>query len=475
MKSFYLTTTLPYVNADPHLGHALEFVHADIIARYKRLCEVGVFLNIGTDEHGQKVLEKAMEAGEDPQAYTDRYSGRFKTFADALNISYTHFTRTTDPAHKRAAQEFWKRCEAAGDIYKKEYKVKYCVGCELEKTDSELENGRCPLHHNKKLETREEENYFFRFSKYQDKLLALYKENPSFVLPPVRMNEIRSFVEGGLQDFSISRLKSKMPWGVEVPGDSNHIMYVWFDALVNYISTIGWLDDMAEFEKWWPVVQMAGKDNLRQQAAMWQAMLFSAGIAPSRQVVIHGFILTAGHKMSKSLGNVVAPMEIIREYGVDALRYYLAREISTFEDGDFTMERFKEAYNSGLANGLGNLTARILKMAESYLDEPVAVTEKSLADFPEYTAHMNVFEISKAMDMIWTKIGEADARIQKEEPFKLIKEKPEVARTVVTELARELYDIAILLEPILPETAKDIKKSIRENSKPETLFVRVTN
>ncbi|MCR4330805.1 MAG: methionine--tRNA ligase, partial [Patescibacteria group bacterium] len=254
-NTFYITTTLPYVNADPHLGHALEFVHADIIARYKRLLGQEVFFNIGTDEHGQKVYEKALAAGKDPQAYADHYAERFKVFADMLGISYTNFIRTTDPVHKEAAREFWRRCEARGDIYKKLYKVKYCIGCELEKTDSELEDGKCPVHPTTPIETIEEENYFFRFSNYEEELLKLYEDNHSFVLPESRLNEIRAFVGRGLQDFSISRLKEKMPWGVEVPGDEDQVMYVWFDALVNYVSTIGWPADLEKFEKWWPVVQ----------------------------------------------------------------------------------------------------------------------------------------------------------------------------------------------------------------------------
>jgi len=474
-KKFYITTTLPYVNADPHLGHALEFVQADIIARYNRLLGKEVFFNIGTDEHGQKIWQKAQEENKDAQEYTDYYAGRFKDFAIGLNISYTNFIRTTDPEHKKAAQEFWRKCYANGDIYKKLYKVKYCIGCELEKTDSELENDCCPLHPNNPIELREEENYFFKFSKYQDALLELYNKNSSSVLPHTRMNEIRSFVEGGLQDFSISRLKSKMPWGVEVPDDDEHVMYVWFDALVNYISAIGWPSDMEKFNKWWPVVQMAGKDNLRQQSAMWQAMLLSAGLEPSKQVVIHGFITSGGQKMSKSTGNVIDPLDVIEEYGAETLRYYLAREISPFEDGDFTAEHFKEVYNSELANGLGNLTSRILKMSESYLDNPVTISEKQIGDFKEYCEYMEAFEINKAADIVWDKIKKLDSRITETEPFKLIKESPEEAREIVTELVRGLYEVAVFLEPILPQTAEKIKENIKQNTKPETLFVRVEN
>jgi len=472
MSRTYLTTTLPYVNADPHLGHALEFVHADIIARYKRLAGEEVFLNTGTDEHGQKVYKKALEEGQDPKVYVDTYAERFKSFISALNISEHNFIRTTDPHHVAAAQEFWKRCEERGDIYKKAYQIKYCVGCELEKTDSELEDGKCPIHPTTPIENIDEENYFFKFSAYQEKLLSLYANNPNFVIPETRLNEIHAFVERGLVDFSISRLKTKMPWGVEVPGDPEHVMYVWFDALVNYIAAIGWPEDQESFSKWWPVTQFAGKDNLRQQAAMWQAMLLSAGIEPSRQIVIHGFITSQGQKMSKSVGNTVNPLDIVGEYGVDALRYFLAREISPFEDGDFTSERFKEAYNANLANGLGNLVARIMKMSESYLGAPVAVEMPKVTDFNEYATNLDAFEISKAADYVWEKIGKLDAHIQKTEPFKLYKEDKDKACEIVEELVRGLADISVMLAPIMPETFTTIQQAIKTNTPPNVLFPR---
>ena len=317
-KRLYLTTTLPYVNADPHIGFALEIVHADAYARYRRLSGDEVFFNTGTDEHGVKIYRQALAAKKDPQAFTDEYAAKFDRLKEGLNLSYDNFIRTTDPKHKAAAQEFWKRCEAAGDIYKKAYKIKYCVGCELEKTDSELVDGRCPIHPNLELEIIDEENYFFRFSKYAPFLLKLYEERSDFVLPDFRFNEIQKFVERGLEDFSISRLKEKMPWGVPVPGDDSQVMYVWFDALVNYISAIGWPSDEETFNSWWPVTQFAGKDQIRQQAAMWQAMLKSAGLSPSKQIIIHGFITSGGAKMSKSLGNVINPFSIVDEYGTDA-------------------------------------------------------------------------------------------------------------------------------------------------------------
>lgn len=469
-KKISITTTLPYVNADPHVGHALEFVQADITARYNRLIGNDVFFNTGTDEHGIKIFRKAEKEGKEVQQYVDEYAERFQSLLKKLNISNDTFIRTTDPAHKQAAQEFWKRCEAQGDIYKKEYKVKYCVGCELEKTDSELVEGKCPIHPTTEIEMIEEENYFFRFSKYQDKLVELYTTREDFVIPPTRSNEIRMFVERGLQDFSISRLKEKMPWGVSVPGDDAHVMYVWFDALVNYVSTLGWPSE--EYKDWWPSIQFAGKDNLRQQTAMWQAMLLSAGLEPSKQVVIHGFINSEGQKMSKSIGNVIDPVVVIEKYGIEAVRYYLARHVHPFEDTDMTMPSFHTIYTANLVNGLGNLVSRVMKLAETHLDAPIARPEAE--GFPEeYTQALEAYEYNKAMDYIWHRIGEADARMTEEEPFKVVKTDLEEGKRIISELVTEIYHIGRMLNPIMPDTNKLIKETVLANKKPETMFPRI--
>jgi methionyl-tRNA synthetase len=475
-KTFYITTTIPYVNAAPHIGFALEAVQADITARYHALMGEEVFFNFGSDEHGIKIYRKALEEGKDPQVYVDEYAAKFDSLKQFLNLSYTAFTRTTDSHHKAAAQEFWRRCAAADDIYKKDYQIKYCVGCELEKTDSELVDGKCPLHPNLEIELINEENYFFRWSKYQDALVKFYEAHPDFVLPNFRFNEIRKFVEGGLEDFSISRLKEKMPWGVPVPGDDKHVMYVWFDALVNYISALGWPEDEKNFEKFWGSkeipngIQFAGKDQIRQQAAMWQAMLMSTNLPHTKQIVIHGFITSDGQKMSKSLGNVIDPVGIVNEYGTDALRYYLARHISPFEDSDFTMSRFKEAYNGDLANGLGNLVARVMKLAETHLAEG---TRPEAAGFPkEYTDAMEKFEINRAIDFVWQKISQLDQKITETEPFKLVKTDSEAGKRLIFDLTQELYVVGRMLNPFMPETNKKIKDAIVENKKPETLFPR---
>lgn len=468
-RNFYLTTTLPYVNADPHIGFALEIVQADTIARFKKLVGFDVFFNFGTDEHGLKIYRKAIEAGKDPKAYVDEYAEKFDNLKKALNLSYNNFIRTTEEFHKKAAQEFWQRSLAAGDIYKKLYKIKYCVGCELEKTDSELEGGKCPIHPNLDLEIIEEENYFFRFSKYQDKLLSLFRESKEFVIPSFRQKEIEEFVKGGLTDFSISRLKSKLPWGVEVPGDSEQVMYVWFDALINYISAIGWPTDLEKFEKWWPVTQFAGKDNLRQQSAIWQAMLMSGGLPPSKQIFIHGFITANGQKISKSLGNVVDPYELVKNYGTDAVRYFLLARIHPFEDSDFTYEKFETSYNADLANGLGNLVARIAKLAEVNKVDAGKTQAKKLDKLVKEP--LEQFRFDLALEEIWKKIKVLDTKINDKELWKETYKKV----AILVEVIEGIRQIAFDLKPFLPETAEKIETQFKSPTikSEEPLFPRI--
>ena len=477
MSARYLTTTLPYVNADPHLGHALEFVQVDFFARALRAKGVDVFLNTGTDEHGAKVYAKAREAGQDPQAYADQYAARFRAFADALDISYDAFTRTTDETHKKAAQEFWRRCKAAGDIYKAAYEVKYCTGCELEKTDSELVDGRCSLHPNVDIEIRAEENYYFRLSRYSDAILKLYEHTPDFLVPRERAREMTALISRELKDFSISRVKAKMPWGVPVPDDGDHVMYVWFDALVNYISAIGWPRDDTTFKKWWPVTQFAGKDQVRQQALMWQAMLLSAGLPFSRQIFIHGFITSGGQKMSKSLGNTINPLVLSERYGVEALRYILLRHVSPFEDSDLTESIIHEHYTAHLTNGLGNLVARVMKLAEDHLPHPVALTNADGETDPSFLNSIEAFRFNEAMDFIFAKVAIADAFIAARVPYKNIKSadvaEQEIARKDIETLVRQLAHIAAHLVPAMPRTAAAITAAVRTNKKPANLFPRI--
>lgn len=454
-KTFYLTTTLPYVNADPHIGFALEIIAGDVISRYHRMLGEDVVFNTGTDEHGQKIYENAINAGQDPQAYTDFYAAKFEDLKNLLDLSYTHFIRTTNPQHKKAAQEFWLKCQENGDIYKKLYKIHYCVGCELEKQASELVDNKCPLHPNKELEIREEENYFFKFSKYQDQLLNLYDNSPEFVKPESKMKEIKAFVAGGLQDFSISRLKEKMPWGVSVPNDEEHVMYVWFDALVNYISTIGWPHDMNQFNKYWPVVQLAGKDNLRQQAAMWQAMLMSAQVPVSQQILINGFISVDGQKMSKSLGNVISPKDMVARYGTDGTRFLLMN-LGTFgNDMDVTIEKFDIAFNAHLSNGIGNLCSRIAKLCEKNGGDFATVKLEKLAlqidkNFEKNMDQNNVLE---ALEIIKQKAVDLDQYLSKNTPWKL---EGEAQKVILDEAVKQIILIAQHYVLFMPNIANQI-------------------
>ncbi len=470
-KSFYITTTLPYVNAPLHMGHALEFIRADVVARYKRLLGYDVFFNTGTDEHGIKIYKKAEEAGMPPQDFVDAGFKTFKEQLDKFGVSEeAHFIRTTDEGHIRQAQEFWKRVADRGYIYKKNYETKYCVGCESEKTDSELdENGHCPIHPGISLELISEENYFFKYSDFAGKLLEFYGKNPSFVVPDFRFNEIKAFVKNGLQDFSISRLKAKMPWGIEVPGDSEHVMYVWFDALTNYINTLGWADNDAKFERYWingTPTQYCGKDNTRFQAIMWQAMLMAADLPPSHRVVVNGFVTgEGGVRMSKTLGNVVDPRDLAERYGTDALRYFLLRECSSFEDSPFTAERFHQSYNAGLANGLGNLVSRIMKLAEANLSEPVSVGSFSPSE--DMTIAMDDFDLKRAIDGVWASISDLDTEIQEKKPWE------SKDKEVIKSFAEKLGGIARSLSPFLPKTSDSIIVAISQNKMPsEPLFPR---
>jgi methionyl-tRNA synthetase len=479
--NFYITTTLPYVNAPLHLGHAVEIVRADALARYKNIMGYNVFFNTGTDEHGQKIFESANKAGQTPKEYTDYYANLFQETVKKFGLINhnqnlkLNFIRTTDEQHIYATQKFWQNCANNGYIYKKNYKSKYCVGCEEEKTDSELIDGKCPVHSNRELEIIEEENYFFKFSEFGDRLLKYYDQNPNFIIPENRMNEMREFIKSGLRDFSISRLKSKMSWGIAVPNDSEHVMYVWFDALVNYVSCLGWPIDENNFKKFWGEgnpTQYCGKDNTRFQGVMWQAMLMAADLPPTKQIIVDGFILgEGGIKMSKTLGNIINPLDLIEEYGAEVLRYFILRDFHPFEDTPVSEKLLKQSYNANLANGLGNLISRVMKMASDNLEKiPI---ENFDVELPEkYRNFMETFHFKNACDFIWQEIAEADKIIQDEKPFILIKENPAKAQEILRQLVKKMYTIALMLEPIMPETSIKIKNTILENKKPENLFAR---
>lgn len=474
-SKYYITTTLPYINSDPHVGFAAELIKADVIARWQRLLGKEVIFNTGTDEHGLKIYRKAKDLNINVLDYCNKASEKFAELKDSLNISYDRFIRTTDENHIKAAQEFWKRCEKNGDIYKKNYKVKYCVGCELEKTESELVDGKCPWHPNQELDIIDEENYFFRFSKYQDKLLKLYEENPEFVKPKHRLQEIKSFVKSGINDFSISRLKEKMPWGVPVPGDESQVMYVWFDALVNYISTLDWPNEEGDFRDFWPGLQVAGKDNLRQQSAMWQAMLMSAGIENSKKVLVFGFLTSEGQKISKSLGNNINPIEYSQKYGEDALRYYLLEQIPTYGDGDFSVSNFELLYNSHLANELGNLASRLSNLIAKEDFDP-NIKKDSDQEFNENIKElMDKYELQFALHAIWQKIRQTNEYLTKEAPWKI---EDKIKKQKVLEFSlQSLYDACLKLQVFIPSTCEKILKHFeaRPIEKIEPLFPKIKN
>lgn len=474
----YVTTTLPYVNADPHIGFAVEILQADVIARLWRLEGEEVFFSTGTDEHGQKIWEAAQKKGEEVQTYVDHYVQEVQKLKEALSLTNDAFIRTTDAHHIKAAQEMWRRCEAKGDIYKKSYEGLYCVGCEAFKTEREIIEGHCELHPSLTPELLKEENYFFRLSKYSERL-EKYLSNPSSIVPEWRREEALNFVRAGLEDFSISRQVDRLQWGVPVPGDDSQVMYVWFDALTDYISTLGWPEDAeGNFAKFWEqgsTLQMAGKDQVRFQSVMWQAMLMSADIKNTDQVFYHGFINSGGQRMSKSLGNVISPFELTAKYGTEATRYLLLRHVHPVEDSDITWERLDEWYTANLVNGLGNLVARVMKLAEEHLPQPIVLDEADVLQELAVTSALDSFKFNEAMDTIWEHIGKGDEFMTTHEPYKKIKNEntAEEARADIEKLVRHVAKIAAHLMVAMPATSERIFMAVRENKKPENLFPRL--
>lgn len=470
-KTFYLTTPIFYPNAKLHLGHAYTTTVSDIIVRYHRLKGEETYFLTGSDENTQKVVLAARKEGKDPQVFLDGIVDNFKSLFGQLTISYDQFIRTSDQkVHWPGAQALWKQLEAAGDIYKKAYEGLYCVGHEAFITEKELVDGKCP-DHGTAPEFIKEENYFFKLSKYTSAIKEKIESGELVIVPASRKNEILSLLKEGLEDVSFSRPRKEGSVGVPVPGDDSQVMYVWCDALSNYITALGYGRDDALYQKFWPAdVHVIGKDILRFHAAIWPAMLLSAGLPLPKRLLVHGFITSGGKKMSKTLGNVIDPEELLQEYGTDAVRYYLARHISPFEDGDITREHFKESYNADLANGLGNLAGRILTLAQTHLAKPVEV---SFVPYPrEFTEALDNFEVNRAAEYVAGRIQDLDKRITEEAPFKVVKTDPEKGRELIASCVRELAVIDLLIEPFMPETSKKIIDAIMANQKPETLFAR---
>ncbi|MDA3815658.1 MAG: methionine--tRNA ligase [Patescibacteria group bacterium] len=459
--SFYITTSIAYTNAPPHIGFALELLQADAVARYNRQQKVAVYFLTGTDEHGHKVAKKAEEQGKTPQQFVDEITEKYKLLTEKLNISNDDFIRTTDQErHWKGVYKMWDKLKESGDIYKKKYEGLYCVGCEAFKKEKELVDGKCP-DHNKEPEIVKEENYFFRLSKYEKEIKKLIQDNTLEITPEGRKKEMLNFLNEGLEDISISRSTKILKWGIPVPEDNSQVLYVWVDALTNYISALGYGDKEENFEKYWPAdIHFIGKDILRFHAVIWIGMLLSAGLQVPKKILSHGHITSQGKKMSKTVGNVVDPFSIIEKYGLDPVRYYLLSEIPTFSDGDFSENRFLEKYNSDLADGLGNLVSRVVSLSQKY--ESITISNCGKLEVASlYHQAMKENRISDATEVIWQLIHATDKYIEEEKPW----EKKENSEQVVKNLFSTIDTISEMLQPILPETSEKIKQQLKTKQK----------
>lgn len=482
MNKYYLTTAIPYVNAKPHVGHALEFVQADVIKRFHKSLGEKVLLLSGADENAIKNVQAAEKEGVEIQKFLDTHSKEFEELAKALGIEFDVFQRGSSLAHHQASQKLWELCSE--DIYKKEYKGLYCVGCELFYEREELdEKGECYEHPGKPLEEVSESNYFFKLSKYEQRIRELIEKNELKIYPENRKNEILGFLKEGLKDISISRSNERAKnWGVPVPGDESQRMYVWFDALNIYQSGVGFNSNDETYKKWWPAdLHVIGKGIIRFHAVYWPAFLLSAGLPLPKALFVHGYFTVDGQKMSKSIGNVIDPFEVIDRYGTDALRYYLLSEISPFSDGDFSLKRLEEVYNADLANGLGNLVARVSKLCESsgFKQSASPKAPHLILEFEEYKRLLEDFRFNDALSLIWLKIRNLDKFINEEKPWELLKlggnRKGKDLNSLLSHAVDQIFEIALLLEPFLPETSVNIKEqfSKQEIKQEEPLFPRI--
>jgi len=462
MKKFYITTSIAYVNAAPHVGFAMEVCQADALARYHRMRGDETFYLTGTDEHGVKIFETAALQKKDTKVFVDENAEKFKNLKCALNLSNDGFVRTTDE-YQKGAQKLWKALVAAGDIYKGKYVGKYCSGCEMFIPDKDLVDGKCAIH-DRVPELVEEENYFFKLSKYSEKIRELIVSDQVKVVPESRKNEILNLIGESFNDVSFSRPKKVLPWGIDVPDDPTQVMYVWCDALSNYITALGYAENSDLFKKFWPAdVHLIGKDILRFHAGVWIGMLLSAGIPLPANVLVHGFITSEGKKMSKSLGNTVDPNEYVDKYGTDALRYYLLREIPTSDDGDFSKERFIELCNSELANSFGNLVNRVLMMSERYLEGKISGKEsntdieKKIEGFwKNYTKNFEEFNIKVALDSAVELLYFGNKYVDDQKPWELAKVDMKALAAVLYNLLEIIRNAALMLYPIIPAKCDDV-------------------
>ncbi|MFA5714509.1 MAG: methionine--tRNA ligase [Candidatus Paceibacterota bacterium] len=485
MKKVFISTSIPYVNAAPHLGHAMEFIQADVLARRHRLLGDEVFFLSGSDENSLKNVQSAEKAGVSVKDLVDENFQKFFQLKESLNLSIDEFIRTTEEKHFKGAQKLWKACEK--DIYKKNYSGLYCVGCEEFYKEEELEDGLCP-EHKKKPELIEEENYFFRLSDYQDKLAEIIEKDEVKIIPETRKNEVLSFINSGLQDFCISRSSERAKgWGIEVPDDPTQKMWVWFDALSNYINALGYgSDDERKFNEFWQDnearLHVIGKGILRFHAVYWLAMLLSAELNLPKAIFIHGYITVDGQKMSKSIGNIIDPIGLALKYGIDGVRYFLLREIPATGDGDFSYEKLEKRYNSDLASGLGNLFSRTVAMVvKAGLDkdfeikpdkiffDKVGEIEKKISD--------NFIQFNETLSDIWELVAFCDKYIDGEKPWEI--KETEKQRGVFSNLLFSLISISQMIEPFLTQTSLKMKEQLGENKgvfnvkKGESLFPRI--
>lgn len=459
-NKFYITTSIAYVNAPPHIGFALELLQADVLARYRRLVGDDVWFLTGTDEHGLSVSRSAEKAGLAPQDFTNKISDEYVKLTKALNISNDDFIRTTNQErHWPTVIKFWNELVEAGDLYKKKYKGLYCVGHESFIKKSELIDGKCPLHKTTPEEI-EEENWFFKLTKYKDEVKNKIKNGDLEIVPESRTKEVLNLLDDA-EDISFSRPVSSLKWGIPVPNDPEQTMYVWADALTNYISSIGYKENKPKFQQFWPAdVHLIGKDILRFHAIYWPAMLLSVGLPLPKSVYVHGFITVEGEKMSKTIGNVIDPFALIEKYGVEPVRYFLLREIPSYEDGDFSYKKLEERYNGDLANGLGNLVQRVATMIENNMDGELIYDNKNLElKVPgqhTYDKAIKEFRLHDALGEVWKMVAKANQYIDEQKPWTQAKENPKEFLETITSLVAMIHDIAWLLRPFLPDTSAKI-------------------
>jgi methionyl-tRNA synthetase len=477
-KAYYITTPLYYVNAKPHIGHAYTNVLCDTFSRYQRFLGHKVFFLTGTDEHGTKIEKTARLEGKEPRQYVDEMVPQFKELWRILGISYDHFIRTTDEGHKKIVQNILLDLEKRGEIYKSSYKGWYCTPCESFWTELQLVNGKCP-DCSRDVQELLEENYFFKLSKYQDWLIDTVQKNPDFIKPEIRKNEILGFLRQPLEDLSITRIRSRLTWGIDYPNSKDHVVYVWFDALINYISAVGHTEDEQRFQSFWPAdLHIVGKDILRQHAVYWPIMLHAMGLPQFKTVLAHGWWTMQGAKVSKSRGNAVDPIELVNKYGVDALRYFLLREVTLGLDGAFSEDLLAERYTSDLANDLGNLWFRFASMLDKYFSGSIPELEKESEKAPLLLKSYELWEKvdqamlrldpREALSVLWEVITLANQFVEEKKPWVLAKDsakKGELSQALVV-LGECIAHVAVLLDSFMPDTAKKIQERLSLQTHP---------